>query len=67
VQNSESLPSNKKPVKIKIYKTIISNVIFYMCKIHSPTQRKGHVENAEKNRNLRERAEISGDWRQLHV
>ena len=66
VQNllSSSLPSEN--IKIKIYRTIILNVILYGCETCSPTLREGRRMRAFENRVLRrifgsKKEKVTGD------
>jgi hypothetical protein len=61
---------DKRPKKIRIYKTIILPVVLYGCKTWSLTLREEHRLRAFENRVLRiygpKRDEGIGGWRKLH-
>jgi hypothetical protein len=58
-------------VKDKIYKTIILQVVLYVCETWSLTLREDHRLRVFENRVLRrifgpKRDEVTGEWRKLH-
>ena len=60
-----------KNLKIKIYRTIISPVVFYGCETWSLTLREERKLRVFENMVLRRifgprREEVTGEWRRLH-
>jgi hypothetical protein len=58
-------------VKVKIYKTIILQVVLYRCETWSLALREEHGLRVFENRVLRrifgpKRDEVTGEWRKLH-
>jgi predicted phosphohydrolase len=58
-------------VKVKVYKTIILQVVLYGCETWSLTLREEHRLRVFENRVLRrkfgrKRDEVTGEWRKLH-
>jgi len=71
VQNLLSSSLLSKNLKIKIYRTIILNVVFYGCETWSLTLREELKLRVFENRVLRrifgpKGDEVTGDWRKLH-
>jgi hypothetical protein len=62
-------PSHIKNVKIKIYKTLILQVVLYGCEISSLTLGEEHRLRVSENRVLRifgRKMYEDGSWRKLH-
>ena len=71
MQNLLSSSLLSKNLKIKIYRTIILNVVFYGCETWSLTLREELKLRVFENRVLRrifgpKGDEVTGDWRKLH-
>jgi hypothetical protein len=60
-----------KNTKIKVYRTIILPVVWYVCETSSLTLREEHRPRVFENRVLRrifgpKRDVVTGEWRRLH-
>jgi hypothetical protein len=70
VQNLFVLPSHIKNMKIKIYRTVILQVVMYGCETWSLTLKEEHRLRVFENRVLRKifgpKREEDGSWRKLH-
>jgi hypothetical protein len=64
------LPASYKKLKIKIYKTVILQVVLYKCETWSLTLREEHrlrvFENRMLSRIFEPKKEKDGSWRKLH-